>query len=175
MERMIALHNQLARGDGYTQTLVDDVRLTRSTQSATKSPAMYDPCIAIALQGHKQTYFGNDILQFDADHYLVVAVPIPFTANTMASPEHPFLGISIRRRIVELNARIAQLKREEAAGPVNPYQAMYEMMPGTDEAKQPNPLLLKAMGKSTPTNGHAPIDSGNGESNIGRQQEDNDG
>jgi AraC-like DNA-binding protein len=93
---MIALHKQLARTDGQTQTLVDDVHLTRSTQSSTKSPAMYDPCIAIALQGHKRTYFGNDILQFDADHYLVVAVPMPFTAATEASPEHPFLGISIR-------------------------------------------------------------------------------
>jgi len=96
VERMIALHKQLARTDGQTQTLVDDVHLTRSTQSSTKSPAMYDPCIAIALQGHKRTYFGNDILQFDADHYLVVAVPMPFTAATEASPEHPFLGISIR-------------------------------------------------------------------------------
>ena len=73
-----------------------------------------------------------------------------------------FLGISIRRRIVELNARLAQLKREEAAGPVNPYQTMYEMMPGADKedaSKQPSPLLLKAMGKSTPTNGHAPVES----------------
>ena len=85
-----------------------------------------------------------------------------------------FLGISIRRRIVEINARIAQLKREEAAGPVNPYQAMYEIMPGTDGSKQPSPLLLRAMGKP---NGHAPIDSSepDGQSNIGRQQEDNDG
>jgi len=45
VDRMIALHNQLARTDGYTETLVDDVRLTRSTQSSTKAPAMYDPCI----------------------------------------------------------------------------------------------------------------------------------
>ncbi|MYM70571.1 helix-turn-helix domain-containing protein [Pseudoduganella sp. FT55W] len=93
---MIALHNQLAPVDGSIETLVDDVRLTRSTQRATKSPAMYDPCIAIALQGHKRTHFGNEILQFDADHYLVVAVPMPFTATVEASPENPFLGISIR-------------------------------------------------------------------------------
>lgn len=96
MERMIALHNQLAPTDGAVDTLVEEVRLTRSTQKATKSPAMYDPCIAIALQGHKRTYFGNDILQFDADHYLVVAVPMPFTATVEASPENPFLGITIR-------------------------------------------------------------------------------
>lgn len=96
MDRMIALHTQMARTDGYTETLVDDVRLTRSTQSTTKSPVMYEPCIAIAIQGRKRTYFGNETMQFDADHYLVVAVPMPFTATTEASPEHPFLGISIR-------------------------------------------------------------------------------
>lgn len=96
MERMIALHNKLAPNDGSIQTLVDDVRLSRTTQPATKSPAMYEPCIAIALQGHKRTHFGTDILQFDADHYLVVAVPMPFTATIQASEENPFLGISIR-------------------------------------------------------------------------------
>lgn len=120
MDRMIALHNQLARSEGYTQSLVDDVRLTRSTQSTTKSPAMYDPCIAIALQGHKQTYFGNDILQFDADHYLVVAVPMPFTATTVASPEHPFLGISIRvdrTTLADLMFTIDQTDNEVPAMP----------------------------------------------------------
>jgi AraC-like DNA-binding protein len=96
VERMIALHNKLAPNDGSIQTLVDDVRLSRTTQPATKSPAMYEPCIAIALQGHKRTHFGTDILQFDADHYLVVAVPMPFTATIQASEENPFLGISIR-------------------------------------------------------------------------------
>ncbi|WP_092281725.1 MULTISPECIES: AraC family transcriptional regulator [unclassified Duganella] len=93
---MIALHNKLVPNDGSIQTLVDDVRLSRTTQPATKSPAMYEPCIAIALQGHKRTHFGTDILQFDADHYLVVAVPMPFTATIQASEENPFLGISIR-------------------------------------------------------------------------------
>jgi len=40
-----------------------------------------------------------------------------------------FLGISIHRRLRDLNDRIEQLKRDEAAGPVNPYQAMSEMIP----------------------------------------------
>ena len=74
MERMIALHQQLAPNEGYTMTALDDVRLTRANCTVTKAPAMYDPCIAILLQGSKRAYFGNDVLEFDADHYLVVAV-----------------------------------------------------------------------------------------------------
>jgi AraC-like DNA-binding protein len=93
---MIALHNRLARNEGYTESAVEDVRLTRSTQCASKTPVMSDPCIAIALQGRKRAHFGNDVLQFDADHYLVIAIPTPFTSTTEASVEEPFLGLSIR-------------------------------------------------------------------------------
>ena len=39
-----------------------------------------------------------------------------------------FLGVMIRRRVRELNRRIEQVKREEAAGPINPYQAMFDMV-----------------------------------------------
>jgi len=96
VERMIALHQQLAPNEGYTTTALDDVRLTRANCSVTKSPAMYDPCIAILLQGRKRAYFGNDVLQFDADHYLMVAVPMPFTSTTDASEEEPLRGLNIR-------------------------------------------------------------------------------
>ena len=96
MDRMIALHQQLARKDGYTQTLLEEVCLTRASHSSTKSPAMSDPSIAIVLQGRKRTYFGNEVLQFDANHYLVVAIPTPFTAATEATEEEPLLGLSIR-------------------------------------------------------------------------------
>nr|WP_315402430.1 AraC family transcriptional regulator [uncultured Duganella sp.] len=96
MERTIALHRQLAPNEGYTSTAVDDVRLTRSNCSTTKTPVMSDPCIAIVLQGRKRAYFGNDVLQFDADHYLVVAIPTPFTSTTDATEDEPFLGLSIR-------------------------------------------------------------------------------
>lgn len=120
MERLIALHKQLVPSDGSVQTLVDDVRLSRTTQPATKSPAMYEPCIAIALQGHKRTHFGNDVLQFDADHYLVVAVPMPFSATIEASEENPFLGISIRvdrTTLADLMFTIDQTDNEVPAMP----------------------------------------------------------
>ena len=88
-----------------------------------------------------------------------------------------FLGISIWRRLRELNGRIDQLNRDEAAGPVNPYQAMYEVMSEdstTSGARQPSALLLKAMGKSSPANGHSP-DPRNTPDTGRRQTEDNDG
>ena len=120
MERMIALHQQLAPNEGYTMTALDDVRLTRANCTVTKAPAMYDPCIAILLQGSKRAYFGNDVLEFDADHYLVVAVPMPFTSTTDASEEEPLRGLSIRvdrTTLADLMFAIDQTDNEVPAMP----------------------------------------------------------
>lgn len=96
MDRLIELHRQLAQDDGYTDTAVAEVRLTRATQCVAKTPVMSEPCIAIALQGRKRAFFGSDVLQFDADQYLVVAMPMPFSSAVEATPEEPFLGLTIQ-------------------------------------------------------------------------------
>ena len=120
MDRMIALHKQLAVEEGFTATALDDVRLTRAHHCSTKSPVISDPSIGIVLQGRKRAYFGNDVLQFDADHYLVVAVPMPFTSETEASAEEPFLGLSIRvdrTTLADLVFAIDQTDNDVAAMP----------------------------------------------------------
>jgi AraC-like DNA-binding protein len=93
---MIALHQQLAPSEGITLSALEDVRLMRANQTVSKTPALYDPCIAIVLQGRKRAYLGDDVFVFDAQHYLVVSVPMPFASTTEASEEHPYLGLSIR-------------------------------------------------------------------------------
>ena len=97
MERLITLHQQLAPGEGIIQSVLEDVRLIRSTQPSTKkAPALYDPCINIILQGCKRIYLGDEVLELNAQRYLVVSVPMPFTSTTEASEEQPFQAISIR-------------------------------------------------------------------------------
>ena len=96
MSRMIALHQLLAPSEGITLSALDDVRLMRAERTVTKTPAMYEPCISIVLQGRKRAHLGDVELMFDAQHYLVVAVPIPFASTTEATPEEPFLALSVR-------------------------------------------------------------------------------
>jgi AraC-like DNA-binding protein len=120
VDRLIELHRQLAWNDGYTETAVPDVRLTRATQCVAKTPVMSEPCIAIALQGRKRAFFGSDVLQFDADQYLVVALPMPFSSATEATPEEPFLGLTIqvdRTTLAELMFAVDQLESEAPAAP----------------------------------------------------------
>lgn len=120
MDRLIELHHQLAHDDGYTDTAVPEVRLTRATQCVAKTPVMSEPCIAIALQGRKRAFFGSDVLQFDADQYLVVAIPMPFSSATEATPEEPFLGLTIqvdRATLAELMFAVDQSDSDVPAAP----------------------------------------------------------
>ena len=130
MDRLIALHATLAPNNGYTETPLEDVRLTRATESATKAPAMSDPCIAIVLQGRKRAHFGNDVLQFDAEHYLVVAIPTPFFSATEASVEEPFMGLVIRVDRTTLADLMFAIDQNANALPAMPKGMMTTRMDG---------------------------------------------
>jgi AraC-like DNA-binding protein len=120
VDRLIALHRQLAKHDGYTDTAVGAVRLTRATQSVAKTPVMSEPCIAFSLQGRKRAFFGTDVLQFEADQYLVVAIPMPFSSATDATPEEPYLGLTVqvdRTTLADLMFAIDQSDNEVPAAP----------------------------------------------------------
>ena len=121
MERLIALHRQLAPNDGIIQSALEDVRLVRSTSPTTKkAPALYDPCISIILQGCKRIYLGDEVLELNAQRYLVVSVPMPFTSTTEASEDKPFQAIAIRidrTTLADLMFAIDQSENEAPALP----------------------------------------------------------
>ncbi len=90
---MVALLENLAPREGYNLTGLDSVRLLRSDRPLARTPVLYDPGIVIVCQGRKRGYFGEQIYLYDEQHYLAVAVPVPFTMETDATPERPLLAI----------------------------------------------------------------------------------
>lgn len=90
---MVALLENLAPQEGYNLTGLDSVRLLRSDRPLARTPVLYDPGIVIVCQGRKRGYFGEQIYLYDEQHYLAVAVPVPFTMETDATPERPLLAI----------------------------------------------------------------------------------
>ena len=90
---MVALLAKLAPDEGYNLTVLADVRLLRSNRALQRTPVLYDPGIVIVCQGSKIGYWGEAIYRYDAQHYLAVAVPVPFTMETDASAEEPLLAI----------------------------------------------------------------------------------
>lgn len=94
--RMIELLKRLAPAEGYTQSLLEGVILMRSNQPLACTPALYEPSIVIVVQGRKRGFHGGRMYVYDAQHYLVLSVPLPFSIETEASPAEPMLGLALR-------------------------------------------------------------------------------
>ncbi|KAF2407196.1 AraC family transcriptional regulator N-terminal domain-containing protein [Pseudomonas antarctica] len=95
-QKIIELMGSLAPVEGYNLTALDDVRFLRSNRPLHRVPVLYDPGIVIVCQGCKRGYLGEDIYLYDAQHYLVVSVPVPFTMETEATEEEPMLAVYLR-------------------------------------------------------------------------------
>jgi AraC-like DNA-binding protein len=113
--RMVQLMEKLAPVEGYNLSVLEDIRFLRSNRPLTRIPVLYDPGIVILCQGRKRGYLGDDVYVYDAQHYLVVSVPVPFTMETDASEAEPMLAVYIR-----LDMQLASelmLQVDEALGP----------------------------------------------------------
>lgn len=94
--QMVALLDRLTPREGYNLTSLPDVRFLRSNRPLMRTPVLYEPGIVIVVQGRKRGFLGNDVYLYDAQHYLMVAVPVPFTMETDASEDEPMLAIYMR-------------------------------------------------------------------------------
>lgn len=92
-QAIVALLERLAPDEGYNLTALPDVRFLRSNRPLASTPVLYDPGIVIVCQGQKRGFFGGQIYRYDAQHYLAVSVPVPFTMETDASEREPLLAI----------------------------------------------------------------------------------
>ncbi|WIX31867.1 AraC family transcriptional regulator [Salinicola sp. JS01] len=92
-QAIVALLERLAPDEGYNLTALPDVRFLRSNRPLASTPVLYDPGIVIVCQGQKRGFFGGQVYRYDAQHYLAVSVPVPFTMETDASEREPLLAI----------------------------------------------------------------------------------
>lgn len=113
-QRMIALLSALAPCEGYTQSALDSVRLMRANGPVGRTPVLYEPSIVIVCQGRKRGFFGDKVYVYDAQHYLVLSVPLPFSTETEASVEEPMLGVALRIDLAMLADLLLTLDHADA-------------------------------------------------------------
>ena len=94
--KMVRLIERLAPKEGYTQSALDSVRLMRSDRPLERTPVLYEPSIVIVIQGRKSGLHDGNLYVYDAQHYLVLALPLPFAIETEATAEEPMLGVALR-------------------------------------------------------------------------------
>ncbi|CAI1149495.1 AraC family transcriptional regulator [Serratia grimesii] len=95
-DQMVELLDRLTPHEGYNLTALADVRFLRSNRPLMRTPVLYEPGIVIVVQGRKRGFLGNDVYLYDAQHYLMVSIPVPFTMETDASALEPMLAIYMR-------------------------------------------------------------------------------
>jgi AraC-like DNA-binding protein len=114
-QQTVKLLKTLAPQEGYNLTALPDVRILRSDRPLARTPVLYDPGIVIVCQGSKRGFFGDQVYLYDEQHYLAVAVPVPFTMETAASAEHPLLAIYLHLDFSVATELLLQLEQQDVA------------------------------------------------------------
>ncbi len=105
-----------ADGDLLEPPGLPDVMLIRADQSYSNGCGVYQPCVALIVQGRKRVMLGDEALVYGTERFLVSSMDLPVSAAVMeASPEKPYLAVGLRldwRLITAL-----MLEMPAAAGP----------------------------------------------------------
>ena len=87
---LVDLVSRFAPDDGHHETAIPALQLIRASQPAQRLPTVYEPGIALVVQGRKQAMAMGEVLTYDPLHCLVVSVPMPSVGQILdATPEKP--------------------------------------------------------------------------------------
>lgn len=104
-------------GEVHRPTAIPGLALFRIDQPFLNNCSVYEPCVALILQGSKRVLLGDQTLTYGEDRYLIASMDLPVrTAVLEASPERPYLGIGLRLDWRELGALMLSVPKPPAAG-----------------------------------------------------------
>jgi AraC-like DNA-binding protein len=93
--RMVELLELLTTREGLHPSELPGVRLMRTSRPLPRQPVLYEPSMIFIAQGRKCGYLGDQAFLYDANHYLVSSVPLPFECETFAGEHGPLLGMKV--------------------------------------------------------------------------------
>ncbi|WP_413736955.1 AraC family transcriptional regulator [Sodalis sp. RH21] len=126
---------------------IPHVKLLFADTYYARTPVMYEPGIIILFQGRKTGYLGNKIFTYDASHYLLLSVPLPFECETFASRDEPLVGMSIGVDTLMLQDLIIDMGDEAQFKPVTPRSSGINAAPLTEQLFCAAERLLDIMDK----------------------------
>jgi len=94
---------RLAPFDGTHPSALPALSLTRGSVPTVCMPTVYQPCLAIVVQGRKRAVLNDEVFHYDALNYLVVGVTLPALGQVVdASPEQPYLSLRLDLDLEEI-------------------------------------------------------------------------
>jgi AraC-like DNA-binding protein len=98
-------------------TTIDDVLISKVTQSAAPAASMTGTVLAVVAQGAKRLALGNRVYEYGAGQYVVASVDLPVIGHFIdPGPEHPALGLGLMLR----PAAVAELLLQAGPGALPP-------------------------------------------------------
>ena len=115
LAELVQLVQHHAPTDGLHETAIAPLQLIRASAPAQPIPAVYEPGLALVVQGRKHAFLGDDLIAYDPLHYLMVSVTmIPKAHVVEASPEKPYLCIRLNINPQEVGSLLLE---QPAAAP----------------------------------------------------------
>ncbi len=105
---------------GRYPTAIKGLSISRRHDAKELQNCVYNPLIAVVLQGTKRSVIGSEEYRYGENHCLVIGVDIPSANHVIsASPEKPFLALSLdldRYLIAQLAAEVPPSSRDGNGG-----------------------------------------------------------
>ena len=102
---------------GAQQTPIAGLMLSRRDNADQLSNCFYQPTVGVIVQGYKKSIIGSEEFRYGELHSLVVGVDMPSVSHfTVASPENPFLAISLKLDKYLITQLIAEAQLPHKAG-----------------------------------------------------------
>ncbi|HEY9857738.1 MAG TPA: AraC family transcriptional regulator [Stenomitos sp.] len=95
------------KGDAIEATFIP--WLTLHTRIKTTSPEcyVYEPNLALIVQGSKQVTVGDELFVYDESHFLLTSVDLPVTSCVVAaSPDQPYMSLRVKLDLPKIRQMI---------------------------------------------------------------------
>jgi AraC-like DNA-binding protein len=119
------LIERLTGRDGTHSTAIAPLRLHRSSVPNEPIYALWVPVLCILAQGRKQVILANELYPYDSACYLLVSVDLPLLGQVIkATPEVPYLGLSLELDPGQIGALIMEAGLKPALSNMNPERGL---------------------------------------------------
>ncbi|HSI40454.1 MAG TPA: AraC family transcriptional regulator [Xanthobacteraceae bacterium] len=116
IDRLAATLDAYSKGRDVSPTAVDGATLYRLSAPGTPTNCIYEPCVALIVQGEKKVVFGREEFIFGSGRFFVTSIDIPTSAQvTVASREQPYLSLVLKLDLALVNEVLQSLVPDTSA------------------------------------------------------------
>lgn len=119
--RLAGLVEASAGDREVTVTELEGLTLFRALGPCIPMNCVYEPCIALILQGSKTIVFGDQEVACGEGAFFATAIDVPTSAQiTLASPDRPYLSLVLKLDLAVVNEILQALPGEDEVAPADP-------------------------------------------------------